>query len=105
VRTAYPTVIRESEEERAALEQRLRGRPAAAARAGLEAEVRAGRIATPEDARRYLAEHRGLQYASLNGGWWQPRKHRIKPQTGRRRHRRADAAAREAFTREVRGRA
>jgi transposase len=65
--------------------------------AGLEAEMRAGRIATLEDARRYLAERWGVAYASLNGVWWQLRKHKVKLKTGRRRHRRADAAAQEEF--------
>ncbi len=164
MRTAYPTVIRESEEELAAAERRLRGRPAAArvrmlrllkagaaatlgacaplvgysprqvarwwaayragglaaltrerprpgkvarltpeALAGLEAEMRAGAVATLEDARRYLAEQHGVAYASLNGVWWQLRKHRIKLKTGRRRHRKADAAAQEAFKAGFRG--
>jgi transposase len=166
VRTAYPAVIAESEEELAAAERRLRGRPPAArvrllrllkageaatlgagarlvgysprqvarwwaayragglgaltrerprpgkasrltaeALAGLEAEMRAGRIATLEDARRYLRDRWGIEYASLNGVWWQLRKHRIKLKTGRRRHRKADAAAQEAFRRGFRGRA
>jgi transposase len=164
VRTAYPTVIAETEEELAAAERRLRGRPAAArvralrllkagtasslsgcaalvgysprqvarwwaayraggvaaltrerprpgkasrltpeARAGLEAEMRAGAIATLEDARRYLAERWGIEYASLNGVWWQLRRHKIKLKTGRRRHRKADAAAQEAFRAGFRG--
>jgi tRNA(fMet)-specific endonuclease VapC len=166
VRTAYPSVIGESEQELAAAERRLRGRPAAArvrmlrllktgaaptlgacapllgdsprqvarwwaayragglaaltrarprpgkaarltpaARAGLEGEMRAGRIATLADARRYLAERWGIAYASLNGVWWQLRKHKTKPKTGRRRHRQADAAAQEAFKDGFRGRA
>ena len=165
MRTAYPAVIGESEEELAALERRLRGRPAAprvrmlrllkagAARslggcaplvgysprqlarwwaayragglaaltreparpgkasrltpealAGLEGEMRAGRVATLADARRYLADRWGIEYASLNGVWWQLRKHRIKPKTGRRRHRRADAAEQERFKKTSRAR-
>ena len=44
-----------------------------------------------------------MEYASLNGVWWQLRKHRIKLKTGRRRHRRADAAAQEAFRAGFRG--
>jgi transposase len=166
VRTAYPTVIRESEQELAGLERRLRGRPGAvrvrmlrllkdgtaptlgacapllgysprqlarwwaayragglaaltrerrrpgkasrltpAALAGLEERMRAGAIATLEDARRYLAEQQGIEYASLNGVWWQLRKHKIKLKAGRRRHRKADEAAQEAFKRGFRGRA
>ncbi|HET8647851.1 MAG TPA: winged helix-turn-helix domain-containing protein [Vicinamibacteria bacterium] len=164
MRIAYPSAIGESEQELAALERRLRGRPVAArvrmlrllkagaapslgacaplvgysprqlarwwaayraggvaavvrerprpgkasrltpeARAGLEAEMRAGAIATLEDARRYLAERHGVVYASLNGVWWQLRKHRIKLKTGRRQHRRADPAAQEAFRAGFRG--
>jgi transposase len=164
MRTDYPEVIGESEQELAAAERRLRGRPAAArvrllrllktgaaatlgacaplvgssprqvarwsaayragglaqlteerprpgkasrltpeALAGLEEQMRAGAIATLADARRYLAERRGVAYASLNGVWWQLRKHRIKLKTGRRRHRRADPAAQEAFTAGFRG--
>ena len=83
---------------------RERPRPGKASRltpealAGLQAEMRAGAVATLEDARRYLAEQHGVAYGSLNGVWWQLRKHKIKLKTGRRRHRRADAAAQEAFT-------
>jgi transposase len=166
VRTAYPSVIGESEQELAALERRLRGRAGAArvrmlrllkggaattlgacaplvgysprqlarwwaayragglgaltrerprpgkasrltaaALAGLEEQMRAGAIATLEDARRYLAEEHGVVYASLNGVWWQLRKHKIELKTGRRRHRRADPAAQEAFRAGFRGRA
>ena len=75
----------------------------AEARAGLEAEMRAGRIATLEDARAYLAEHHGVAYASLNGVWWQLRKHKIKLKTGRRRHRRADPAAQAGVKAGLRG--
>ena len=160
MRTAYPSVIGESEQELAAWERRRRGRPAAArvrmlrllkagaaatlgacaplvgysprqlarwwatyrdgglgaltreptrpgkasrltpaALAALEGEMRAGRIGTLEEARRYLAERHGVAYASLNGVWWQLRKHKIKLKTGRRRHRKADPAAQEAFKR------
>ena len=88
---------------------RERPRPGRAARltpdalAGLEGVMRAGAVATLEDARRYLRERWGVEYASLNGVWWQLRKHRIKLKTGRRRHRRADAAAQEAFKAGFRG--
>lgn len=158
MRIAYPDVIAEGEDDLAAAERRLRGRPSAArarmlrllkggaaptlgacaalvgysprqlarwwqryrarglaglleekprpgktsrltpaALAGLEGQMRAGAIATLEDARRYLAERHGVEYASLNGVWWQLRRHRIKLKTGRRRHRKADAAAQAAF--------
>lgn len=88
---------------------RERARPGKASRltpaalAGLEGEMRAGRIATLGDARRYLAERWGVEYASPNGVWWQLRKHRIKLKTGRRRHRKADAAAQAAFKAGFRG--
>ena len=70
---------------------------------GLEEEMRAGRVATLEDARRYLAERWGIEYGSLNGVWWQLRRHGARPKTGRRRHAQADPAAQEAFRRTFRG--
>jgi transposase len=69
-----------------------------AAYTALEEQMRAGRVARLEDARRYLAEQWGITYGSVSGVWWQLRKHKAKPKTGRRRHRQADAAAQEAFT-------
>lgn len=74
-----------------------------AALAGLEDEMRAGAIATLEDARSYLRERWGIAYGSLNGVWWQLRRHRIKLKTGRRRHRRADPAAQARFKAGFRG--
>jgi len=71
--------------------------------AGLEAEMRAGGVATLGDARRFLAARWGVDYASLNGVWWQLREHRIKLKTGRRRHRGADGTAQEAFKDGFRG--
>lgn len=164
MRTAYRSVITETEDELAAAERRLRGRPAAArvrmlrllkggaaptlgacapllgysprqlarwwaayrggglaallaekprpgkasrltpeALAGLEGELRAGAIATLADARAYLAERWGIAYGSLNGVWWQFRKHGIKLKTGRRRHRKADPAAQDGFKAGFRG--
>ena len=72
-----------------------------AALAGLEGPLRAGAIAALGDARRYLAERHGVADASLNGVWWQLRKHRITRKTGRRRHRKAAAAAPAAFEQTV----
>ena len=69
----------------------------AEAYAALEERRRAGQVATLADARRYLAEAWGIEYGSGSGVWWQLRKRRARPKTGRRRHRRADAAAQEAF--------
>jgi transposase len=63
----------------------------------LERVMADGRIATLQDAQRYLAERHGIVYGSLNGVWQQLRKHQIKWKTGRRRHALADAAAQEAF--------
>lgn len=71
--------------------------------AGLEAEMRAGRVATLADARRYLAEHWQIEYGSLNGVWWQLRKHRVRKKTGRRRHAKANQAAQESFPPGLRG--
>ncbi len=64
---------------------------------GLEVEMRAGRIATLRDARRYLSERWGIEYESLGGLWWTLHKRRAKPKTGRRRHRAADQESQEAF--------
>lgn len=71
--------------------------------AELEAEMRAGRVATLEDARRYLAEQWGIAYGSINGVWWQLRKRGARPKTGRRRHAQADPATQEAFRYGFRG--
>ena len=57
----------------------------------------AGPIATLRDAQRYLAERHGIVYPSLNGVWQQPRKHKLKRKTDRRRHALADPEAQEAF--------
>jgi transposase len=65
--------------------------------AGLEAELRAGRIARLEDARTYLDKRWHVRYASLNGVSQLFRRHGVKWKTGRRRHQLADAAQQEAF--------
>lgn len=75
----------------------------AEALAGLEAVMRAGKIATLRDAQRYLQEQWGITYPSLNGIWYQLRLHRIKLKTGRRRHKQADREAQEAFKAGFRG--
>lgn len=74
-----------------------------AALGGLEDGRRAGRIATLTDARHDPAARRGGAYAGLDGAWWQLRTHRITPETGRRRPRPADPAARVAFKAGLRG--
>lgn len=71
--------------------------------AGLEEEMRAGRVATLEEARQYLAERWDIGYGSINGVWWQLRKRGARPKTGRRRHAKADPVAQEAFRRGFRG--
>lgn len=65
--------------------------------AGLTIELEAGRIAGQEDARRYLAEHWGVVYQSVNGISYQFKQRKVKWKTGRRRHAKADAAAQAAF--------
>jgi transposase len=77
------------------------GKPAQlteAAWAGLVVELEAGRIAGQEDARRYLEEHWGVRYASVNGISYQFKQRKVKWKTGRRRHAKADAAAQAAFS-------
>lgn len=71
--------------------------------AGLETAMSAGQIATLKQAQAYLAEQHGIVYGSLQGVWWQLRKHSIKLKTGRRRHAYADAEAQEAFRAGFRG--
>lgn len=66
---------------------------------GLCEQMRAGRIATLKDARRYLSEEWSIEYGSLGGLWWTLHKRRAKPKTGRRRHRWADKESQEAFKR------
>jgi transposase len=76
------------------------GRPSrltAAAWRGLQQERRAGRITRLEDARQYLQRRWDIHYASVNGVWRFLRQRCVKFKTGRRRHRRADAAAQAAF--------
>ena len=64
---------------------------------GLCERMREGKIATLRDARKYLAEEWGIEYGSLGGVWWQLKRRRAKPKTGRRRHRKADPKAQEAY--------
>jgi transposase len=69
----------------------------AEARQALEAEMVAGRIARREDARRFLASHCGVEYRGVSRLSRLFKRYRIKPKTGRRRHRQADPAAQAAF--------
>ena len=76
------------------------GKPArltAAAWAGLQTEIRAGRIAQLADAQRYLHQQWGIEYRSLNGIWWLFKQRRVRLKTGRRRHRQTDPAQQRAF--------
>ncbi len=66
-----------------------------AAWAGLEAEMRAGRIATLRDAQRYLQEQWAIPY-SLNGIWYHLCQRRARLKTGRRWHQRVDSAQQAA---------
>lgn len=65
--------------------------------AGVQAELRAGRIAQLAAAQRYLAEQGGMHYRSVTGVWWLFKQRRGKLKTGRRRQRRADAMQQAAF--------
>jgi transposase len=64
--------------------------------AGLEAEMRAGRIARLADACRYLRETWRIAY-SAKGLWGHFKRRRVTLKTGRRRHGRAAAARQAAF--------
>lgn len=65
--------------------------------AGLQAEIRAGRIGQLTDAQRYLRAQWRIEYRSLNGIWWLFKQRRVKLKTGRRRHHQADAAQQARF--------
>ena len=65
--------------------------------------MRAGRVARLREAQAFLRDRHGVAY-SLNGVSLLFKRHRVKLKTGRRRHRKADAAAQAAFKKGVRGR-
>jgi len=44
-----------------------------------------------------MAREHSIEYGSVNGVWWQLRKHKAKRKTGRRAHRRSHPEAAEAF--------
>ena len=69
----------------------------AEAYAGLCTQMRAGKIVTLADAQAYLAAEWGIAYRSVGGVWWQLRRHKAKPKTGRRQHRQTDPAQQAAF--------
>jgi transposase len=70
--------------------------------AGLEVEMRAGRIARLRDVRDYLQAQWGIGYRSLNGVSQLLKRHKTKLKTGRRRHRRANPTAQAAFKKYLR---
>jgi transposase len=65
--------------------------------AGLLQEMRAGHIATMQDARDYLEREWGIRYKNGKSLWWLFKKHRVKWKTGRRRHQKAKAEQQAAF--------
>jgi transposase len=75
----------------------MSSRMTAQAWAGLCAEMRAGRIATLEDARTYLEREWGIHYTSGKSVWDVFKRRRVKWKTGRRRHKKASAEQQAAF--------
>ena len=65
--------------------------------AGLMQAMRAGHIATMQDARDYLEREWGIGYKNGKSLWWLFKKHRVKWKTGRRRHKKANAEQQAAF--------
>ena len=65
--------------------------------AGLMQAMRAGRIATMQEARNYLQREWGIRYKNGKSLWWLFKKHRVKCKTGRRRHKKANAEQQDAF--------
>ena len=75
----------------------MASRMTAEAWAGLLAQMRAGHIATMQDARNYLERQWGIRYKNGKSLWWLFKKHRVKWKTGRRRHKKANAELQAAF--------
>lgn len=65
--------------------------------AGLTEEMKAGGIARLEDARGYLAEEHGVEYAGISSISALFKRRGVKPGTGRRQHRKADPAKQLTF--------
>ena len=65
--------------------------------AGLMQAMRAGHIATMQEARNYLDREWGIRYKNGKSLWWLFKKYRIKWKTGRRRHKKANAEQQAAF--------
>src|SRR5258708_4851252 len=59
--------------------------------AGLLQAMRAGHIATMQDARNYLEREWGIRYKNGKSLWWLFKNHRVKWKTGRRRHQKVNA--------------
>ncbi len=74
-----------------------RSRLTAQAWAGLLAQMRAGHIATMQEARDYLEREWSINYKNGKSLWWLFKKHRVKWKTGRRRHKKANAEQQAAF--------
>ncbi len=72
-------------------------RMTAEAWAGLMQAMRAGHIATMQEARNYLERGWGIRYKNGKSLWWLFKKHRVKWKTGRRRHKKANAEQQAAF--------
>jgi transposase len=65
--------------------------------AGLLQAMRAGDIATMQDARTYLEKEWHISYKNGKSLWWLFKKERVKCKTGRRRHKKAQAEQQAAF--------
>jgi putative transposase len=64
---------------------------------GLLQALRAGHIATMQEARDYLEREWGISYKNGKSLWWLFKKHRVKWKTGRRRHKKANREHQAAF--------
>jgi transposase len=64
---------------------------------GLLQAMRAGHIATMQDACNYLEREWAISYKNGKSLWWLFKKHRVKWKTGRRRHKKANAEQQAAF--------
>jgi transposase len=64
---------------------------------GLMVAMRAGHIATMQDARDYLEREWAISYKNGKSLWWLFKKQRVKWKTGRRRHKKANAEQQAAF--------
>ena len=65
--------------------------------AGLMQAMRAGHIATMQEARNYLEREWGIRYKNGKELGWLFKKHRVKWKTGRRRHKKANAEQQAAL--------